>query len=282
MLELVSGCKHAVIPHAVDAARRNQRGEPAAERGAVGDPAGAAAGIGLAKGELDAPVGAQRDSFCSDRGSQDVTQQALEGAAVARWNEGGRVERETVDDGAQPGGVLVERALRGGSTARAEAGRHRPGRARAHRVARRRLGSRRGRQIGGVRPARSIAGWKWPGRITRCALERVMRSMARRHDARKCAVDASDLSERARGVGDDIVRAADIVYRAGRPSDAMAMRLASAGDGRSQRAGSPAARRPGRAPCDRRCRSPKPGMANAAGVVFTSSRALGRSLRTRR
>src|SRR5262249_38083593 len=94
--ELVGAREHTVVPHAVNAAGWDQRGEASEQLGAVGDSAATTAGIRLAKRQLDAAVGAPRDTFggLRDAGCSAGGARARRGRRTARtWQRGARSRR---------------------------------------------------------------------------------------------------------------------------------------------------------------------------------------------
>ena len=93
----VGGGQHAVKPGGVTSARRDQGREPTAPGGALGDPRGAAGGIGSSEVVLDAAIGTRGQAVGRDQGPEQVADEPLERGSVGGidggvWH-GGRSHR---------------------------------------------------------------------------------------------------------------------------------------------------------------------------------------------
>ena len=85
-------------PGGVTSARRDQGREPTAPGGSVGDPRGAAGGIGSSEVGLDAAIGTRGEAVGRDQGSEQVANEPLERGSVGGIDGRVGMEGEAIDE----------------------------------------------------------------------------------------------------------------------------------------------------------------------------------------
>ena len=88
----------AVEPRRVTSAWRDQGREPTAPGRTVGDPRGAAGGLGSSEVVLDAAIGTQGQAVGRDQRPEHVADESLERGAITRVDDGVGMEGEAIDE----------------------------------------------------------------------------------------------------------------------------------------------------------------------------------------